>query len=129
MCRFLFHNIFEILHVDGMLKIYKSNGVGSLWSSLIPSLLLTSNPAIHYMIYERIKRKLSTRQLSALNFFLIAALSKTIATVITYPLQLIQTKMRVIEQHQFVQNIEYSIIKLFDTQLVNTCFMLLFVSL
>uniref|UniRef100_A0A0D6R604 Peroxisomal adenine nucleotide carrier 1 n=1 Tax=Araucaria cunninghamii TaxID=56994 RepID=A0A0D6R604_ARACU len=65
------------------------------------SLLLTSNPSIQYTVFEQLKRRLLAKQkknqsssvtaesspivISAFAAFLLGALSKTIATVVTYP--------------------------------------------
>ncbi|KAH9314894.1 hypothetical protein KI387_023521 [Taxus chinensis] len=65
------------------------------------SLLLTCNPAIQYTVFEQLKRRLLTKQkrhqnvsviedsspvvISAFAAFLLGALSKTAATVVTYP--------------------------------------------
>nr|ABK27119.1 unknown [Picea sitchensis] len=65
------------------------------------SLLLTSNPAIQYTVFEQLKQRLLMRQkrsrndsvtaesspivISAFAAFLLGALSKTMATVLTYP--------------------------------------------
>ena len=34
----------------------KEEGVGSLWNGTKPSIVLATNPAIHFMVYEAIKR-------------------------------------------------------------------------
>ncbi|KAI7733182.1 hypothetical protein M8C21_005446, partial [Ambrosia artemisiifolia] len=61
------------------------------------SLLLTSNPAIQYTVFDQLKQKLLDRKLkkagngsspeslSAFSAFLLGAVSKSIATVLTYP--------------------------------------------
>lgn len=59
------------------------------------SLLLTSNPAIQYTVFDQLKQKLLDRKkagngsspesLSAVSAFLLGAISKSIATVLTYP--------------------------------------------
>eukprot|EP01018_Ginkgo_biloba_P015000 Gb_01782 [translate_table: standard] len=65
------------------------------------SLLLTSNPAIQYTVFEQLKQRLVKRQnrsrtdtvmaesspvvISAFAAFLLGALSKTMATILTYP--------------------------------------------
>jgi len=65
----------------------------------MPSLMLVVNPAIQFMTYESIKRRviasLDGAQPPAWIFFIMGAIAKTIATWITYPLQLVQTKLRV----------------------------------
>lgn len=85
--------------LGGLVHISKTEGISSLWSSTLPSLILVSNPAIQFMTYEAIKRKVNTyhgtKDLGSVAYFLMGALSKAIATGITYPLQLIQNKQRV----------------------------------
>ncbi|KAF7142730.1 hypothetical protein RHSIM_Rhsim05G0142400 [Rhododendron simsii] len=61
------------------------------------SLLLTSNPAIQYTVFDQLKQRLlkakqnktenaaSTEALSAFSAFALGAISKSIATVLTYP--------------------------------------------
>ncbi|XP_044747311.1 peroxisomal membrane protein PMP34 [Coccinella septempunctata] len=78
--------------LDGMFHIAKNEGIGALWSSFIPSLILLVNPVIHFTVYESLKRHVRTD--SAWAFFLMGAVSKTIATLVTYPLQVVQTKQR-----------------------------------
>jgi len=41
---------------DCLLKIVKEEGVWSLWNGTKPSIVLATNPAIHFMVYEAIKR-------------------------------------------------------------------------
>ncbi|XP_046813775.1 peroxisomal membrane protein PMP34 [Vespa crabro] len=83
---------------DGLLHIWKYEGLEKLWAGTFPSLLLVANPAIQFMTYESIKRKIdassSDIQPPAWVFFTIGAIAKTVATTLTYPLQLIQTKLR-----------------------------------
>ncbi|CAO3691774.1 unnamed protein product [Rhizopus stolonifer] len=68
--------------------IYEEEGIEGLWKGIRPSLVLCVNPAITYGSFEKIKQIV----LSVLNLpmtpwvnFLVGALSKTLATVITYP--------------------------------------------
>jgi len=84
----------------------QQEGVTSLWNGTIPSLILVSNPAIQFMTYEAIKRRLCAlcdkQQLSGLAYFFVGAVAKAVATVLTYPLQLVQTKLRVRDHHPCV---------------------------
>ncbi|XP_067642623.1 peroxisomal membrane protein PMP34 isoform X2 [Eurosta solidaginis] len=83
--------------VSGLLYLAKTEGIGGLWSGTIPSLMLVSNPALQFMMYELLKRqftKFTGNELTSLGYFTIGALAKAFATVLTYPLQLIQTKQR-----------------------------------
>lgn len=85
---------------DGLVHIWKYEGLRQLWAGTMPSLMLVANPAIQFMTYESIKRRviasLDGAQPPAWVFFIMGAIAKTVATSITYPLQLVQTKLRVI---------------------------------
>ncbi|XP_044734847.1 peroxisomal membrane protein PMP34 [Chrysoperla carnea] len=81
---------------EGLVYIGKNEGRSGLWAGLLPSLLLVSNPAIQFMTYETVKRKLNAAygDMPAITYFLVGALAKAVATVTTYPLQLAQTRLR-----------------------------------
>jgi len=76
---------------DGLSKVAKAEGIKALWAGTYPSLLLAINPAIQFMTYEGLKRKFKG---GALLYFLFGAMAKCISTIATYPLQLVQAKMR-----------------------------------
>jgi len=84
--------------LDGLYKIYQREGILALWSGTFPSIVLVSNPAIHFMVYENLKRYLlhqsKSSELSSLSYFIIGAIAKAIATTSTYPLQVIQARLR-----------------------------------
>ncbi|KAK9760664.1 hypothetical protein K7432_015093 [Basidiobolus ranarum] len=71
------------------LDIVEEEGWTGLWKGLKPSLVLVVNPAITYGAFEKIKSGFLARSggkaLSALEVFLVGALAKTAATLITYP--------------------------------------------
>lgn len=84
-------------------EIVEEEGIGGLWLGIKPGLVLTVNPAITYGAYERVKSVLLVAQekatgvadakLSAWTAFAVGALSKTLATVVTYPY--IMAKVRI----------------------------------
>ncbi|XP_017787116.1 PREDICTED: peroxisomal membrane protein PMP34 [Nicrophorus vespilloides] len=78
--------------LDGVVHIAQKEGVSALWNGLGPSLMLVINPAIHFAVYEALKRNVKTS--SATVFFLFGAISKAVATVATYPIQLAQARQR-----------------------------------
>ena len=83
--------------INGLLRIGLSEGKEKLWAGTVASLVLVSNPAIKFTTYEYLKRiilPLNETQLSPLKAFLIGALASAVATVITYPVQVVQTKSR-----------------------------------
>ncbi|XP_023169820.1 peroxisomal membrane protein PMP34 [Drosophila hydei] len=83
--------------LQGLKYVAKTEGLPGLWSGTIPSLMLVSNPALQFMMYELLKRNLQIftgGEMGSLSFFVIGAIAKAFATVFTYPLQLVQTKQR-----------------------------------
>ncbi|TRM64334.1 mitochondrial carrier domain-containing protein [Schizophyllum amplum] len=84
-------------------EIVEEEGVSGLWLGLRPGLVLTVNPAITYGMYERVKSLLllakekagkgASASMSPLQSFGVGALSKTLATVVTYPY--IMAKVRI----------------------------------
>ena len=86
-------------YLDGLIYIWRVEGLKKLWAGTLPSLMLVMNPAIQFMTYEAIKRRvfasLNGLQPPAWTFFVIGAIAKAVATALTYPLQLVQTKLRV----------------------------------
>uniref|UniRef100_A0A6G1SJA7 Peroxisomal membrane protein PMP34 n=1 Tax=Aceria tosichella TaxID=561515 RepID=A0A6G1SJA7_9ACAR len=83
---------------DGLVKIIQQEGVASLWSGTIPSLILVTNPAVQFMIFEMLKRNLKSlldkKELSPFHIFALGAASKTVSTILSYPLQVVQSKKR-----------------------------------
>lgn len=84
--------------LDGVMRVWREEGLAGLWSGATSSLVLTVNPAIQFMVYEAAKRQAMRvsggRQLSSSTVFLVGAAAKTVATVLTYPIQLVQAKQR-----------------------------------
>jgi len=88
-------------------EIVREEGVTGLWLGIQPGLVLTVNPAITYGVYERVKTIILLAQEKASSAisssapsklspganFLVGALSKTLATVVTYPY--IMAKVRI----------------------------------
>lgn len=81
--------------LSGLLEICQKEGLKSLWSGTLPSLILVSNPALQFMTYEALKRRVVTNgNLPAPTAFLLGAIAKAFATIVTYPLQLGQARLR-----------------------------------
>jgi hypothetical protein len=67
----------------------------SLWKGLLPALILCTNPAIHYTVYDTIKARLldrrpvgtahSTGSLNMAEAFVVGLAAKFVATMATYP--------------------------------------------
>eukprot|EP00656_Telonema_subtile_P015584 TRINITY_DN18194_c0_g1_i1.p1 TRINITY_DN18194_c0_g1~~TRINITY_DN18194_c0_g1_i1.p1 ORF type:complete len:299 (-),score=66.55 TRINITY_DN18194_c0_g1_i1:20-916(-) len=83
--------------LDAFRKIVKSDGVVGLWRGIGPALLLVSHGSIQFTIYDELKIMLSRRseqQLSSVEAFACGAMSKVCAQTVTYPTQLIKTRMQ-----------------------------------
>jgi len=82
---------------DGLVKIALQEGVGNLWNGTKASLMLVSNPAIKFTFYELFKRqysKMTGKVVSGLSAFFLGAAATAVATLLTYPLQIVQAKAR-----------------------------------
>jgi len=77
-------------------KIWREEGIGALFGGLAPSLVLVSNPSIQFMVAEFVKEKSVTAQVHMTPFhhFLNGAVSKLVATIITYPYQVLKTRLQ-----------------------------------
>lgn len=49
------------LFAEQLMTVYKDEGVKGFYKGLIPSLILVSNPAVQFMVYERLKPVLMRR--------------------------------------------------------------------
>ncbi|KAF9354158.1 ADP/ATP carrier protein [Mortierella sp. AD094] len=71
------------------MEIVQEEGWTGLWKGLKPSLVLVINPAITYGMYSRIQelvlKAFRRKDMTPGLVFLVGALAKTLATVVTYP--------------------------------------------
>lgn len=77
--------------VHTFVKLAKTGGVAVLWRGLWVSLLLSLNPALMFTLVGKLttlvaKLRRTTRKLDASDIFWISGISKTVATLLTYPL-------------------------------------------
>ena len=79
--------------LDGLIKIAIEEGVRSLWNGTKASLMLVTNPAVKFTVYEVLKRhyhKTTGKQVGGAWAFLLGCVATGAATIVTYPVQLIQ---------------------------------------
>jgi len=83
---------------DALARISKEEGVEALWGGTASSLMLVSNPVIHFVVYDKVKlifsKSSTNKNLSSGEIFLIGAIAKALATVFTYPIQVAQSRQR-----------------------------------
>jgi solute carrier family 25 (mitochondrial folate transporter), member 32 len=97
--------------MSGVRQILKSEGVAGFYRGLVPSLLGVTHAAFQFMAYEQLKVYWSSskmpgirttrqdgnagRALGNLDLLAISTLSKVFAGVITYPYQVLRTRLQI----------------------------------
>lgn len=88
---------------DVVRELYKESGILGFWRGVIPTLIMVSNPAIQFTIYETLLKRLTSKRVhnshgvkyvSALEVFLLGAIAKLGATVMTYPLLVVKSRLQ-----------------------------------
>lgn len=83
--------------------LYKEAGVLGFWKGVLPTLIMVSNPSIQFMIYETLLKKLTEKRprnerglkhVSATEVFILGAIAKLGATVVTYPLLVVKSRLQ-----------------------------------
>jgi adenine nucleotide transporter 17 len=86
--------------LDGLYRCGKEEGISGLWKGVTTNLILVSNPTVHYFIYDRLKIwaaalvEVRGKPLGSGEIFLMGAIAKCVATVLTYPIQVAQAQLR-----------------------------------
>ncbi|XP_020581057.1 peroxisomal nicotinamide adenine dinucleotide carrier [Phalaenopsis equestris] len=89
--------------LDVIRELYSEAGLVGLWKGVIPTLIMVSNPAIQFMLYETMLKKLKKKRasnmkgaegLTAVEIFLLGAVAKLGATVATYPLLVVKSRLQ-----------------------------------
>ncbi|XP_043720867.1 peroxisomal nicotinamide adenine dinucleotide carrier-like [Telopea speciosissima] len=84
-------------------ELYNEAGVLGFWKGVFPTLMMVSNPSIQFMLYETLLKKLKARRASrnkgnngitALEIFLLGAIAKLGATVVTYPVLVVKARLQ-----------------------------------
>jgi solute carrier family 25 (peroxisomal adenine nucleotide transporter), member 17 len=84
-------------------EVYDEAGVWGFWKGVSASLIMVSNPSMQFMLYETFLKKLRKHRasskkggndVSALDIFLLGALAKLGATVVTYPLLVVKSRLQ-----------------------------------
>jgi solute carrier family 25 folate transporter 32 len=98
----------------GAREIYNAEGIPGFYRGLVPALFGVSHGALQFMAYEQLKlwrsrskhRELSlgkghsgSQDLGNLDFFAISSLSKVFASSVTYPYQVIRSRLQTYEAH------------------------------
>lgn len=94
--------------VDAFVRISREEGIRGLYRGLVPGLFGVSHGAIQFMVYEQLKNhRNSDKQKikgkpSAMEYLLMSSTSKTIAMLVTYPYQVVRSRLQVrLEEGKF----------------------------
>jgi len=89
--------------LDAIVRIGHEEGITALWNGAQASLVLVSNPTIHFVVYDKVisvmqksALELGRKRLTSWEIFWAGAIAKTAATIVTYPIQLAQSRLRAI---------------------------------
>ncbi|XP_012558680.2 solute carrier family 25 member 32 isoform X1 [Hydra vulgaris] len=87
--------------LDGLKKLYMYEGIRGYYRGFVPGLFGVSHGAIQFMSYEELKKLRSkitkkpvNSKLNSLEYIAMAASSKFIAVTITYPYQVLRSRMQ-----------------------------------
>ncbi|MEW5297348.1 MAG: hypothetical protein WDW36_000562 [Sanguina aurantia] len=104
--------------LDVARQLYAENGIRGFWKGIWPALLMVLNPTLQYILYEQLIAQLlkwkkaqaelaagsrragrvSTR-LNSVDVFLLSALAKLGATLVTYPMLLVKNRLQAMNNH------------------------------
>eukprot|EP00013_Stygamoeba_regulata_P000370 CAMPEP_0177638998 /NCGR_PEP_ID=MMETSP0447-20121125/5787_1 /TAXON_ID=0 /ORGANISM="Stygamoeba regulata, Strain BSH-02190019" /LENGTH=324 /DNA_ID=CAMNT_0019140997 /DNA_START=53 /DNA_END=1027 /DNA_ORIENTATION=+ len=78
--------------------LFKEEGISGFFRGILPALILTINPAVQYMCFEKLKQyyleRTNARFLTPTQLFVLSAIAKIVATLVTYPYILVKTRMQ-----------------------------------
>ncbi|KAK9283304.1 hypothetical protein L1049_011542 [Liquidambar formosana] len=89
--------------INTVQEVYGEAGVWGFWKGVFPTLIMVSNPSIQFMLYETLLKKLKERRalskkagggVTAFEIFLLGAVAKLGATVVTYPLLVVKARLQ-----------------------------------
>jgi adenine nucleotide transporter 17 len=88
--------------INAACEVYSEAGIFGFWKGIIPTLIMVCNPSIQFMIYESLLKRLrakrasknGSKDITALEVFLSGAFAKLGATVCTYPLLVVKSRLQ-----------------------------------
>ncbi|KAK2399871.1 hypothetical protein P8452_06949 [Trifolium repens] len=98
-------------------EVYNEAGIVGFWKGVIPALIMVCNPSIQFMIYEsslkRLRAKRSAKKqgdtsITALEVFVVGAIAKLGATVTTYPLLVVKSRLQAKQEIGGSNSLRYS---------------------
>lgn len=86
--------------IDAFMRISRDEGIKGLYRGLIPGLFGVSHGAIQFMVYEELKNihkrnQAEVKKPNSFEYLIMSSTSKTIAMLVTYPYQVIRSRLQV----------------------------------
>ncbi|KAI5075480.1 hypothetical protein GOP47_0009556 [Adiantum capillus-veneris] len=97
--------------------LYDEAGIRGFWKGVFPTLVMVSNPSIQFMLYEGMLKQLRRKReedvkgstgVTALEVFLLGAIAKLGATVATYPLLVVKSRLQAKQEIGGEKALQYS---------------------
>lgn len=103
------HAVKRLGFFETIQNIIAKDGIGAFWRGVGPALVLVINPVLQYTVFEQLKNFLVSRRtlklrtagaltavavLSDWDFFILGAISKLVATSLTYPYIVVKSRLQ-----------------------------------
>ena len=82
--------------LEAAAEVHRNEGFSAFFKGVLPQIILVINPIINFVVYEFLKKWLLDRKrvVGAREIFIISSIGKILATLCTYPICSIRTKMQ-----------------------------------
>ncbi|MCO5577318.1 hypothetical protein L7F22_031146 [Adiantum nelumboides] len=97
--------------------LYNEAGIKGFWKGVFPTLIMVSNPSMQFMLYEGMLKQLRRKReanakgstgVTALEVFFMGAVAKLGATVATYPLLVVKSRLQAKQEIGGDKALQYS---------------------
>ena len=87
--------------LDCIKTIYREEGIRGFWRGIVPALIGTSHGAVQMATYERLRSWMwrHVDNMGPQHYLVLGIASKSIASIVTFPYQLVKTRMQVRDKH------------------------------
>ena len=106
---------------SGALQILRTEGVGGFYRGILPALFGVSHGALQFMAYEKLKIQragglnnsgTARRELGNADFLLISSASKIFAGCVTYPYQVLRSRLQTYDAHLLYRGVTDAIVQI-----------------
>ncbi|XP_029179746.2 mitochondrial folate transporter/carrier-like isoform X2 [Acropora millepora] len=87
--------------LDALLKLWRQEGLRGLYKGYVPGIFGVSHGALQFMAYEELKKGYSwyfeipiQQKLGSIQYLIMASMSKIFAATVTYPYQVVRSRLQ-----------------------------------